>query len=60
MSWNFGDNRMFSIKLKAKALIHHDVVTHQEILPNKIILNVVEMQQLPEISKKNSSGKFVV
>ena len=54
MSWNIGENRNLFLKLKSKLGLYHVVLTTPKFSPKKITLNLVEMQQLPEIEKLDS------
>ena len=54
MSWNIGDNRNLSLKLKSKLGLYHVVLTTPKTSPEKLTLTVVEMQQLPDIEKTDS------
>ena len=58
MSWNFGDNRNFFLKLKAKLGLHHVVLRTPKTSPEKLTLTVVEMQQLPDPEKTDSKEEF--
>ena len=51
MSWNIGDNRNLSLKLKTKMGLYHVVLTTPKVSPKKITLTAVEMQQLPDNEK---------
>ena len=51
MSWNIGENRNLFLKFKSKLGLYHVVLTTPKTSPEKIILTLVEMQQLPEIEK---------
>ena len=55
MSWNFGDNRTFLLRLKPKPGLYHVVLTTPKTSPEKLTLTVVEMQQLPDIEKTVSN-----
>ena len=54
MSWNIGDNRNLFLKLKSKLGLYHVVFTTPKTSPEKLTLNVVEMQHLPNIEKTDS------
>ena len=54
MSWNIGENKNLFLKMKSKLGLYHVVLTTPETSPEKITLNLVEMQQLPEIEKVGS------
>ena len=54
MSSNIGDNRNVFFKLKSKLGLYHVVLTTPKTSPEKFILTVVEMQQLPDIEKTDS------
>ena len=54
MSWNIGDNRNLFLKLKSKLGFYHVVLTTPKVSPEKLTLNVIEMQQLPDIEKTDS------
>ena len=54
MSWNIGDNRNLSLKLKSKLGFYHVGLTTPKTSPEKPTLTVVEMQQLPAFEKTDS------
>ena len=54
MSWNIGDSRNLSLKLKSILGLYHVVLTTPKISAGKLTLTVVEMQQLPDIEKTDS------
>ena len=54
MSWNNGDNRNLFLKLKSKLGLHHVVLATTKASPEKLILTVVEMQQLQDVEKTDS------
>ena len=58
MSWNIGENRNLFFKLKSKLGLYHVVLTTPKTSPEKITLNLVEMQQLPEIERVNSKNEI--
>ena len=59
MSWNIGDNRNFFLKLKTKMrLCHIELRSKSKDSPEKITLNLVETQQLPEIEKVHSKAEI--
>ena len=57
MSWNIGQNRNLFIKLKSKLGLYHVVLTTPKT-SQKLTLTLVEMQQLPEIEKKDSKNEI--
>ena len=57
MSWNIGDNRNLFFKLKTKLGLHH-VELKSKDSPEKIMLTLVETQQLPDIEKSDSRNEF--
>ena len=58
MSWNIGENRNLFLKLKSKLGLYHVVLTTPKTSREKITLTLVEMQQLPEIEKKDSKKEI--
>ena len=58
MSWNIGDNRNLFLKLKSKLGLYHVVFTTPKTSPEKLTLTVVEMQQLPDIEKTDSTEEL--
>ena len=58
MSWNIGENKNLFPKLKSKLGFYQVVPTTPNTSPKKITLNLVEMQQLPEIEKVNSKDEI--
>ena len=58
MSWNIGENRNLFLKLKSKLGLYHVLLTTPKTSPEKIILTLVEMQQLPEIEKVDSKNEI--
>ena len=58
MSWNIGDKSIFFLKLKSKLGLYHVVVTTPKTSPEKLILTVVELQQLPDIEKIDSKEEI--
>ena len=58
MSWNIGENRNLSLKLKSKLELYHVVLTTPKISPEKLALTVAEMQQLPDIEKTDSKEEI--
>ena len=57
MSWNIGDNRNLFLKLKSKLGLYH-VQLKSKDSPEKITLNLVESQQLPDIEKADSKDEI--
>ena len=57
MSWNIRDNRSLFLKLKSKLGLYHGVLTTPKASPEKPILTVIEMQQLPDIEKTDPKEK---
>ena len=57
MSWNIGDNRNLSLKLKTKLRLYH-VELRSKDFPEKNTLTQVETQQLPDIGKIDSKGEI--
>ena len=58
MSWNFGDNRNLFLKLKSILGLYHVVLTTPKTSLEKPTPTVVEMQQLPDIEKTDSSEEI--
>ena len=58
MSWNIGENKNLFLKLKSKLGLYLVVLTTAKISPEKNTLNLVEMQQLPEIEKVDSRNEI--
>ena len=58
MSWNAGDNRNLSLKLKSKLGLYHVVLTTPKTSRQKHTLTVVEMQHLPDIEKTDSKEEI--
>ena len=59
MSWNLGDNRKLFLKLKTKMGLYH--VEHRrkpKDSPEKIMLTLVETQQLPDFGKVDSKDEI--
>ena len=55
MSWNFGDNTKFFLKLKTKlGLYHVELGSKPKDSPGEFPLTLVETQQLPYIEKVDS------
>ena len=54
MSWIIGDNTNLFLKIKSKLGLYHVVLTTPKTSPEKLTLNVVEMQQMPDIKKTYS------
>ena len=54
MSWNNGDNINLFLKLKSKLGLYHVVLTTPRTSPEKLMLTVAGMQQLPDIEKTDS------
>ena len=57
MSWNIGDDRNLSLKLKAKLRRYH-VEPKSKDSPEKITLTLVETQQLPDFEKSDSRDEI--
>ena len=57
MSWNIGDNRNLFLKLKSKLGLYH-VELKSKASPEKIMLTLVETQQLPDIEKADSKDEI--
>ena len=57
MSWNIGDIRNDTLKLKSKMGLHHVVRTNPKNPPGKNTLTLVEMQQLPDFEKTDSGNE---
>ena len=55
MSWNIGDNRNLLLKLKTKLALYH-VELRSKDSTEKIMLTLVETQQLPDIEKADSKN----
>ena len=58
MSCSIGENRNLFFQLNSKFGLYHAVLTAAKISPAKITLNLVEMQQLPEIEKVDFKNKI--
>ena len=58
MSWNIGDERNLFLKLTSKLGLYHVVLTTPKSSPEKLTLTVIELQQLPDIEKTNSTEKI--
>ena len=59
MSWNIGDNRNLSLKLKTNlGLYHFELRIEPKDSPEKITLAPVETQQLPDIEKVDSKDEL--
>ena len=58
MNWNIGENRKLFLKLKSELGLYHVVLTTPKTSTEKIILTLVEMQQLPEIEKMDSMNEI--
>ena len=58
MSWNIEDNRNLFLKLKSKLGLYHVVLTIPKISSKKLTLTVVEMQQIPDTGKTDSTEKI--
>ena len=59
MSWNIGDNRNLFLKLKTKlGLYHVELRSKPNDSPKKIMLTLVETQQLPDIEKVVSKDEI--
>ena len=59
MNRNMGDNRNLSLKVKSILELYHVVLTTPKTSAKKLTLNVVEMQQLPDIEKTDSKKNFL-
>ena len=57
MSWNIGYNRNLFLKLKTKLGLYH-VELKSKDSPEKITLNLVETQQLPDIEEVDSKDEI--
>ena len=57
MSWNIGDNRNLFLKLRTKLGLYH-VELKSKDSHDKITLNLVETQQLPDIEKADSRDEI--
>ena len=57
MSWNNGDNRNLFLKLKTKLGLYH-VELRSKDSPVKIMLTLVETQQLPDIEEVGSKDEI--
>ena len=57
MSWNIGDTRNVFLKLKTKLGLYH-VELKSKNSPEKIMLTLVETQQLPDIEKPDSKDEI--
>ena len=57
MSWNIGDNRNLFPKLKSKLGLYH-VELKSKVSPEKVLLTLVETQQLPDIEKTDSKDEI--
>ena len=51
MSWNIGENRNLSLRLKTKLGLYSVVLTTPKAPPTKITLTMAELQQLPELEQ---------
>ena len=56
MIWSIGENGNLFLKLKSKLGLYHVVLTTPKSSLEKITLDLVEMQQLPEIEKVDSKN----
>ena len=56
MSWNIGDDRNLSLKLKTRLGLYHELKSEDS--PEKITLTLVETQQLPDIQKADSKDEI--
>ena len=56
MSWNIGDNRNLSLKLKTKLGLYHIELKSKDS-PEKNTLTLVETQQMPDIEKADSEDE---
>ena len=59
MIWDSGDNRNLFLKLKSKMGLYHVALTTPKTSHEKLPLNVVEMQQLPNIEKIDSKENIL-
>ena len=57
MSWNIGDNRNLFLKLKTKLGLYH-VELKSKDSPEKVMLTLVEAQQLPDIEKSDLKDEY--
>ena len=57
MSWNIGDNRNLFLKLITKLGLYHVELKTKDSL-EKIMLTLVETQQLPDIEKSDSRDEI--
>ena len=57
MSWNIGDIRNLFLKLKTKLGQYHVELRKPEYSPEKLMLTLVETQQLPHIEKADSKDE---
>ena len=58
MSWNIGDNRNLFLKLKTKLGVYHVKLRKPYDFPEKIMLTLVETQQMPDIEKVDSEDEI--
>ena len=59
MSWNNGDNRNLSLKLKTKlGLYHVELRSKPKDSPEKVTLTLVETQQSPDNEKVDSKDEI--
>ena len=58
MSRNIGENSNLCLELKSKLGFYHVVLTTPKTSPEKITLTLIEMQQLPEIEKVDSTKEI--
>ena len=58
MRVNIGKNRNLFPKLKSKLGLYPVVLTTPKTSPEKIFLNLVEKQQLPEIENVDSKNEY--
>ena len=57
MSWNIGDNSNLFLKLKSKLGLYH-VELKSKDSPEKVMLTLIETQQLPDSEKTDSKGEI--
>ena len=58
MSWNNGDNRNFSLKLKSNLGLYRVLLSFPKTSPRKITQTVVEMQQSPDNRRSDSNEEL--
>ena len=57
MSWNIRENRKLFLKFESKLGLYHVELANPKTFPKKTTLNLVEMQQQPEIEKVDSNNE---